>query len=185
LLNLAIARVEAQALPAGVEARALRDHRDDRGTFQEIYRPTWSAQAPPAQWNMVRSEPNALRGVHAHVRHFDYITLAMGVMILGLHDPRRSSPSFGCSVLLRLEASDPHLLMVPPGVCHGFYFPEPSMHIYGMSETWDGTEEFGCAWDEPALGLGWPCQAPILSERDRRAGSYAELCAALQERGVA
>jgi dTDP-4-dehydrorhamnose 3,5-epimerase len=184
-LNLAVARFEAQALPAGVEVHALRDHRDDRGTFREIYRQAWSSQDPPAQWNLVHSEANVLRGVHAHVRHVDYITVAMGEMLLGLHDPRRSSPTFGCSMLLRLTAADPHLVVVPPGVCHGFYFPEPSLHVYGVSTTWDGSDEFGCAWDEPALGLAWPCGAPVLSERDRRAGSYAELCATLQEFGVA
>jgi dTDP-4-dehydrorhamnose 3,5-epimerase len=175
---------EPQALPNGVEIHAMRDHHDDRGTFREIYRQTWSAQAPPVQWNMVHSEANVLRGVHAHVRHVDYITMAMGEMILGLHDPRRGSSSYGRSVLLRLEASDPHLVVVPPAVCHGFYFAEPAMHIYGVSEGWDGTDEFGCRWDEDALGLGWPCDAPRLSARDRSAGSYAELCEVLREHGV-
>jgi dTDP-4-dehydrorhamnose 3,5-epimerase len=172
-------------LPTGVEIHPIREHRDERGAFREIYRQSWSAGAPPVQWNMVRSEPNVLRGVHAHTQHVDYITMAMGQMILGLHDPRRGSASFGRSILLRLEASDPHLVVVPPGVCHGFYFPEPSMHTYGVSLAWDGKDEFGCAWDDAALGFAWPCEAPILSERDQTAGAYADLCAILQEQGVA
>lgn len=76
-------------------------------------------------------------------------------------------------------------MVVPPGVCHGFYFPSPSTHIYGVSEAWDGSDEFGCAWDDPALNLAWPCEAPVLSERDRTAGPFAELVAALVERGAA
>lgn len=177
--------IEPQALPAGVEIHAIREHLDERGGFREIWRQSWSDQPPAVQWNLVRSEPNVLRGVHAHIRHVDFITMAAGEMILGLHDPRRASPSFGRSLLLRLEARDPQLVVVPPGVCHGFYFPEASMHIYGVTKAWDGSDEFGCAWDEPALNLAWPCAAPILSERDRTAGSYGALCATLAEHGAA
>ena len=168
-----------------MELHPLCDHVDTRGAFREIWRQAWSPKAPPAQWNMVRSEANVLRGVHAHARHVDYLTMATGEMILGLHDPRRGSPSFGRSVLLRLAADDPCMVVVPPGVCHGFYFPQPAMHVYGVSEAWDGSDELGCAWNAAELGLAWPCAAPMLSARDRDAGSYAELCAALQARGAA
>jgi dTDP-4-dehydrorhamnose 3,5-epimerase len=176
---------EPSSLPAGVEIHAIRDHEDERGSFRELYRDSWSAQSSSVQWNMVRSRANVLRGVHAHVRHVDYLTMAVGEMILGLHDPRRGSPTCGRSVLLRLEACDPHLVVIPPGVCHGFYFPDEGTHIYGVSHAWDGTDEFGCAWDETALGLAWPCEAPILSPRDRTAGSYAVLLQTLQAHGVA
>jgi dTDP-4-dehydrorhamnose 3,5-epimerase len=187
LLTTIIVRARSanpQALPAGVEVRALRDHGDERGVFREIYRSSWSAQAPALQWNLVRSQGNVLRGVHAHLRHVDYITMAAGEMILGLHDARAASPTAGQSVLLRLEADDPHLVVTPPGVCHGFYFPAPATHIYGVSEQWDGSDEHGCAWNDPALRLPWPCEAPTLSERDRTAGSYASLCDTLRAHGV-
>jgi dTDP-4-dehydrorhamnose 3,5-epimerase len=172
-------------LPSGVEIHAIREHLDERGAFREIWRQSWSAQPAAVQWNMVRSQPNVLRGVHAHVQHVDFLTVAAGEMILGLHDPRRAAPSCGRSLLLRLEASDPHLVVIPPGVCHGFYFPTASTHIYGVSRAWDGADEFGCAWDDPALNLAWPCAGPILSERDRTAGSYAELVETLAEHGAA
>lgn len=177
--------IEPRVLPAGVEIHAIREHLDERGAFREIWRQSWSDQPPAVQWNMVRSQPNVLRGVHAHIRHVDFLTVAAGEMILGLHDPRRAAPSFGRSLLLRLEADDPHLVVIPPGVCHGFYFPTASTHIYGVSTAWDGSDEFGCAWDDPALKLAWPCAGPILSERDRAAGSYAELVEVLAKHGAA
>ena len=43
---------------------------------------------PATQWNMVRSRPNVLRGVHAHRQHIDYLTMVSGIMILGLQDLR-------------------------------------------------------------------------------------------------
>lgn len=82
--------------------------------------------------------------------------------------------------MLRLQALDLHLAVVPVGVAHGFYFPEPACHVYAVSEYFDERDEFGCRWNETALGLVWPSEDPILSERDRAAGSYADMVAALE-----
>ncbi len=68
--------------------------------------------------------------------------------------------------------------MIPPGVAHGFYAPEPSCHVYSVTEYFDGSDEYGCAWNDPALGLDWPCDAPLLSDRDRDAGCFADMIAA-------
>jgi len=169
----------------GLKVAELNDHADERGAFRELFRESWALSEPPAQWNMVRSQPNVLRGVHAHHLHVDYLTVASGVMILGLHDLRRHSPTCGLSAMLRLEGEDPHLVVVPAGVAHGFYFPVASLHIYGVSAEFDGGDHFGCRWDDPALNLRWPCAAPILSHRDRTAGSREALAAAVQPPHVA
>jgi dTDP-4-dehydrorhamnose 3,5-epimerase len=127
---------------------------------------------------MVRSHANVFRGVHVHRKHVDYLTIAMGEMVLGLHDLRPASPTYRASSLLRLQADDPHLVVIPVGVAHGFYFPAPALTIYSVTHAFDGTDEFGCQWDDPALGLDWPCRQPILSPRDRAAGSYTGMIAA-------
>jgi dTDP-4-dehydrorhamnose 3,5-epimerase len=175
---LATARVAAAGglpIPQGLQVLELAEHVDERGVFREIFRDDWAASPRPVQWNMVRSRPNVLRGFHAHIRHADYLTMASGEMVLGLHDLRPGSASFGLSAMLRLEADDPHLVAIPAGVGHGFYFPREAVHVYGVSEAFDGSDEFGCGWNDPALHLPWPCAAPMLSERDRTAGSYAAL----------
>ena len=50
-------------LPDGVEFRGLEPHADSRGVFTELFRETWDLPVTPAQWNVVRSEANVLRGV--------------------------------------------------------------------------------------------------------------------------
>jgi dTDP-4-dehydrorhamnose 3,5-epimerase len=105
--------------------------------------------------------------------------MVMGEMVLYLHDLRPASPTHRLSVLLRLQAEDLHLAVVPVGVAHGFYFPEPACLVYSVSDYFDGSDEFGCRWDAPELGVAWPCDAPVLSDRDRNAGSYAEMISAL------
>jgi dTDP-4-dehydrorhamnose 3,5-epimerase len=161
--------------------RRLTPHPDGRGTFVEMFRSEWVLGPEPVQWNMVRSAENVLRGVHLHTSHSDYITMAAGEMLLGLHDLRPNSPTLGLSTIVRLSADDPHLAVVPVGVAHGFYFPAPACHVYAVSRAFDGSDEFSCRWDDPMLGLAWPCTAPILSPRDSRAGS---VCAMMAEAGL-
>jgi dTDP-4-dehydrorhamnose 3,5-epimerase len=166
-------------LPAGVQLQALIDHRDDRGSFTELFRDEWQLGEAPAQWNLVWSEPNVLRGVHVHVRHTDYIAVSAGQMVFALHDVRRSSSTHRLSVIFRIAESARFLIVIPPGVAHAFYSPVRSSHIYAVSKCFDNTDEHGCHWGEPELRLDWPCDAPLLSARDRLAGSYAEMIATL------
>ena len=82
-------------LPAGVEARRLQPHADDRGVFTELFRESWGVGVAPAQWNVVRSGQNVLRGVHVHWRHADYLTVVSGRATIGLHDLRDDSDTSG------------------------------------------------------------------------------------------
>jgi dTDP-4-dehydrorhamnose 3,5-epimerase len=166
-------------LPEGVQLRSLTTREDSRGNLTELFREEWGLGPCPVQWNLVRSEVNVLRGVHVHRKHVDYLTMPLGEMVLGLHDLRPASSTHRLSLMFRLQAHDQHLVAIPTGVAHGFYFPEPASLVYAVSHCFDGNDEFGCRWNEAALGLAWPCQAPILSERDRAAGSYTEMVSAI------
>lgn len=165
----------AAPLPQGVGLRKLTSHSDHRGCFTEIFRNEWELSPAPVQWNMVRSTANVLRGVHVHLRHADILTMAAGEMVLGLSDLRRSYPTHGLSVIMRLNADDLHVVVIPVGVAHGFYFAEPACHIYAVSEPFDGSDELGCRWNDPDLRLPWPCEEPLLSQRDATAGPLAAL----------
>jgi dTDP-4-dehydrorhamnose 3,5-epimerase len=169
---------ESQPL-TGVRVMALTAHRDERGAFTELHRLSWHDSPPPLQWNAVASEANVLRGVHVHLRHWDYFFLVSGEMRFGLHDMRPESPSYRGSVLLTLRGASPSGICVPPGVAHGFCYTEPSLHVYAVSEYFDPADELGCRWDCPELGLAWPCTRPKLSRRDEEAGGYAGLAAQL------
>jgi dTDP-4-dehydrorhamnose 3,5-epimerase len=168
-------------LPAGVELHRFQPHADARGVFTEFFRDSWELSVAPAQWNLVRSEANVLRGVHAHWRHADYLTVASGRAAIGLHDLREGSPTEGLATVVELAAADPHGLTIPAGVAHGFYFPEPSLHVYAVSHEWDPEDELGCRWDDPGLGIAWPCTEPRLSARDDELGPLSELRAVVRQ----
>jgi len=43
-----------------------------------------------------------------------------------------------------------------------------------VDRYFDGTDEWGIAWDDPELGIDWPTADPVLSERDRKNPGLAE-----------
>lgn len=167
-------------LPAGVITTPITSHADDRGSLMELFRSSWATGIEPRQWNLVHSAANVLRGVHVHFEHADYLTVASGRMLLGLKDIRRTSPTGGLSAIIDMHAAAPVAVTIPVGVAHGFYFPEPSTIIYGLSHYWNMSDELGCRWNDPDLGIDWPASAPILSERDASAGSCAEMIASFE-----
>lgn len=162
-------------LPDGVELHGLEPHADARGVFTELFRDSWGLPVAPAQWNVVRSESNVFRGVHAHWRHLDYLTVVAGRATIGLHDLREGSPTEGLGTTVELAPEQPAALVIPTGVAHGFYFAEPSLHVYAVSHEWDPADELGCRWDDPELRISWPCTAPLLSDRDRELGPLSGL----------
>ena len=170
-----------ESLPDGVHIRPLRPHPDDRGVLTEIFRQEWTVGCDPVQWNVVHSAAGVLRGVHVHVDHSDYLVVIAGVLVLGTHDIRPQSRSGGRSRMVTLEAAEPRAITIPPGVCHGFYFPVPSTLVYAVSAYWNPRDELGCRFDCAELGLQWPNPAPRLSERDRDAGTYQQMRAAFRE----
>jgi dTDP-4-dehydrorhamnose 3,5-epimerase len=153
-------------LPVGTQLHELDPHLDERGSFTELYRVEWETGVTPIQWNAVRSEAGVLRGVHLHLRHDDYLTVPMGRADVGLRDLRRGSPTEGLSALVEVGGERSAALVIPHGVAHGFYFHEPSLHVYAVTEYWDPSDELACRWDDPDLEIPWLAESARLSERD-------------------
>lgn len=150
----------------GVHVIALDEHVDDRGKFTEIFRSEWGLDIAPVQWSCVRSDSGVLRGVHVHLRHVDYLLLPQGCAEFGLQDLRPGSPTEHVAHTFTMNGASLSGLVIPPGVAHGFYFLEPSIHIYAVSHYWDPADELGCRWDAPGLTIPWSVTEPQLSERD-------------------
>lgn len=172
-------------LPDGVSLHRLQPHADSRGVFTELFRNSWELSVTPVQWSVVRSHANVLRGVHVHSRHIDYLTLVAGWATIVLHDLREGSSTEGVGTSVELTGDEPRAITIPTGVAHGFYFHEPSLHVYSMSHEWDPSDEMGCRWDDPELGVTWSCSDPLLSKRDESLGSLSELRSVVRAKLVA
>jgi dTDP-4-dehydrorhamnose 3,5-epimerase len=174
------ALARGESLPLGVNLRSLQPHQDERGSLTELFRTSWETGVDVVQWNYVETKAEVLRGVHLHLKHFDYLILLNGHATIGLRDLRHDSTTEGLSALIEMHGNDPHALTIPPGVAHGFYFHAPSLHIYGVSEFWDHNDELGCHWSDPALEICWPNAAPVISARDAALPSLGQLVQAIR-----
>src|SRR5205085_576182 len=89
---------------AGCAVVPAKPNPDARGCLYEIYRAEWPGAFPTVQWNACVSKAGVVRGVHVHVDYEEYYTLLAGRGVLGLHDIRRESPTFGGSITIDWRA---------------------------------------------------------------------------------
>ena len=169
------------ALP-GVVWGTIARYGDSRGSFRELWRasagfdlaPTWTG-APDARFvqaNLSTSAAGVLRGLHYHRHQLDHWIVASGRALVALVDVRPAVSGPGPAVVETRELAADGTVTIPTGVAHGFLAIEPLELIYLVTNEYDGTDELGFAWDDPAVGVPWPdCPTPdgrpILSERDQ------------------
>lgn len=158
---------------------------DERGAFMESWRGGWFAGFVAAQANLSWSEENVLRGLHWHARQADVWSVVSGRCRIALVDLRADSPTHRASAVVEVDTDDERVaLLIPPGVAHGFYARSPVLLQYLVDRAYDGTDEFGLAWDDAEVGITWPTERPLLSERDRSNPSLDEAVAAVTAAGV-
>jgi dTDP-4-dehydrorhamnose 3,5-epimerase len=149
---------------------------DGRGCLYEIYRAEWPGAFPTVQWNACFSNAGVVRGVHVHVDYEEYYTLLAGGGLLGLHDIRRESPTFGDSVTIDWRAQDKCAVVIPRGVAHALWFIEDAVLAFGLSRYWSAQLDIvGCRWDDPELRFEIPDGAKSLSRRDSESGTYQDM----------
>jgi dTDP-4-dehydrorhamnose 3,5-epimerase len=168
-----------------VRLRNLSQHHDDRGYLVELTSTTLGDHARPAQWNVLHSAANTLRGMHVHVRHTDWITVVAGEAVLGLVDLRTGSLHDAVRATIPMQAESLQVLVIPPGVLHGIYTPESSVILNALSHEFDADDDLAARYDDPDLGLQWDVDEPVLSPRDRAAPALGELLDRLAADGVA
>lgn len=169
------------ALP-GVRFGAIARHGDERGSFRELWRASEFPGAPFVQANLSTSAVGVLRGLHLHRRQDDLWVIAEGRAFVALVDVRPLLDGSGPVAIVEtreLRADD--WVYIPTGVAHGFLALDPLQLVYLVTNEYDGSDELGFAWDDPALMVAWPTipgtadGRPILSGRDSANPTLAEL----------
>ena len=155
---------------------------DQRGSFAELWRSSWTAGAGEVfvQANLSRSRAGVLRGMHFHRGQVDLWVLLEGRALAATTDLRPLIKGTGRRVASQLiEMSAGTALMIPRVVAHGFLAVEEAALLYLVSNEYDGTDEHGFAWNDPTAAIRWPTETPIVSERDRANPTLDEVIARL------
>jgi dTDP-4-dehydrorhamnose 3,5-epimerase len=65
---------------------------------------------------------------------------------------------------------------VPPGFAHGFaVLSESALFAYKCTEYYSPKDEMTLLWNDPAVGVQWPVNEPVLSEKDKKGLRLNEL----------
>lgn len=167
-------RIEALALEG-----ALLLHPEPRGDERGSFARLWCAREtgldiPWVQVNLSESRlRGTLRGLHLQAApHAEWklVRCLRGAIHDVIVDLRPESPTCGRWVGVDLRAADapsPSLL-VPAGFGHGFITLEDDTAVsYLVSAFYEPSAERGLRWDDPAIGIRWPLEPTVLSDKDR------------------
>ncbi len=158
---------------------------DARGFFME----TWHAgkyaeqglDVSFVQDNHSRSRHRVLRGLHYQLKQPQgkLVRVTAGRVFDVAVDIRRGSPTFGRWVGMELNDEDHRQLYVPPGFAHGFsVLSESADFLYKCTDFYLPEDEHGILWNDPEIGIQWPGNDFLISDKDRENRLLKELDAA-------
>ena len=145
-----------------------------------------------------------LRGLHFQIKPFEerkLVVCVSGAIFDVVVDIRKGSPNFGkwqafllsphenerrkwCEILQRKYEKVNNVffppsrteLFIPRGFAHGFITLEDNTEIlYMIDEFFSPQHSAGIRWDSPEIGIIWPLEPKIISERDRTLPALSEI----------
>jgi dTDP-4-dehydrorhamnose 3,5-epimerase len=137
------------------------------------------------QDNHSASAKGTVRGLHYQLRHpqAKLCRVVEGEVLDVVVDIRVGSPQFGQFVSVVLKSNANNQIYIPTGFAHGFAaLTDHVQFLYKCSDYYDAADEYGIAWNDPALNIPWRVDAPIVSEKDSKHLPLAEISPGLLPR---
>jgi len=150
---------------------------DERGFFFESFNEAQFSEAIGkevkfVQDNHSRSVKNVLRGLHYQVQQAQgkLLRVVTGEVFDVAVDVRKSSPTFGHWVGEILSAENKRQLWIPEGFAHGFVVLSDAAEVlYKATDYYAPVHERCIAWNDPTVGIEWPCEGELaLSVKDQQ-----------------
>jgi dTDP-4-dehydrorhamnose 3,5-epimerase len=173
-----------QAAPYRLDGLLLIEGRsfpDERGFFMESSRDDQlrSLGLPPlVQDNLSRSRKDVLRGLHFQTPPKPIgklVRCVRGRIFDAAVDLRRGSATFGKWASVELSDEGNRMFWVPAGFAHGFcVLSEEADVLYKVTDTWAPEVDAGIRWNDPALGIPWPVESPVITAKDAALPLLAE-----------
>ncbi len=148
---------------------------DERGFFLESFKESTFKEngitTKFVQDNYSHSIKGVLRGLHYQKNpkaQAKLVTAIRGEIFDVSVDIRKDSPTYGKWVGEILSEQNHKSLYVPEGFAHGFLcLSDEADVIYKVNEEYSAENDRGMLWNDPVVGVKWPDENPIISEKDK------------------
>jgi len=164
---------------------------DDRGFFMETYNSAKTAElgVPEVfvQDNHSRSTQGVLRGMHFQYPQWQgkLVRAISGEIYDVAVDMRSDSETFGKWFGVYLNDENKQQLYVPPGFAHGFCVTSEIADVaYKCTSDYQPNQDTGFRWNDPEIGIDWPLENPLLSEKDSQLELFSSLPAVTVDKAV-
>lgn len=159
-------------------------HEDSRGFFLESF----TAREMEAhgllsnfvQDNHARSHvAGVVRGLHFQRPPFDQtklVRVVRGEVFDAVVDLRRKSKTFGTWLGVRLSEENKRMLYIPRGCAHGYCtLSAETEFLYKVDAYYSPAHDAGIRWNDPAIGVAWPVEDPVVSDKDAKLPFLSEI----------
>ncbi len=167
----------------GVFEITLEPHEDHRGFFMrtyddKVFRDYGLHQNWVQENHSYSKKKGTLRGLHFQLpphAETKLVRVISGEVYDVIIDIRKGSPTFGEWDSIRLSADNKKMIYIPRGFAHGMCtLTNNFIMLYKVDNYYAPENEGAIKWDDPDIGIDWPVDNPILSEKDSRAKSFKE-----------
>lgn len=150
-----------------------KPHKDDRGSFERLYcSNTLKDQGLPYVFPQVNLSSNhlkgTLRGMHfqnAPYEETKIVTCVKGAIydvLVDLRDKKNIQWEG-----FYLTEGDGRSIYIPKGVAHGYLtLTDNTSVVYLVDQEYVPDANDGVRWDDPKIGIVWPFNPIILSDKD-------------------
>ena len=149
--------------------------RDARGYFFESFRQDIFEKYVSAEFvqeNQSLSSRGVIRGLHfqrGDKVQGKLVRVIDGAIYDVVVDLRSGSPFYGKHLRIPLSSEKPQALWVPRGFAHGLsILSETAVFSYKCDNYYAPEAEGGLVWNDPALGIDWGIDNPVISEKDAK-----------------
>jgi dTDP-4-dehydrorhamnose 3,5-epimerase len=167
-----------QGLPlSGLVMVEIERHSDERGFFAYTYSSEEFRQhnlIEPTSYSAISFNEQSLtmRGMHLQTApHAEtkLVRCTRGSIFDVAVDLRKTSPTYCQWYGTTLTEENRRGMYIPPGFAHGFLTLEDKTEVlYSIHGRHEPTAATGIRWDDPAVGIIWPDEPSIISDRDRK-----------------